>query len=91
MCQIIEFIEAFWYTKIGKYILRCFMSNNNYNLAFYALVVTNSETEYDNAILKLVLYTIKKRNFTSRLNIFIDSDYKYWKHQIVAGKNCELQ
>ena len=40
------------------------MSNNNYNLAFYALVVTNSETEYDNAILKLVLYTIKKRNFT---------------------------
>ena len=39
------------------------MISNRYNPAFYALIVTDNDSEFDKAILNLVLYTIKKKNY----------------------------
>lgn len=39
------------------------MISSRYNPAFYALIVTDNDTEFDKAILELVLYTIKKKNY----------------------------
>lgn len=39
------------------------MISNKYNSAFYALIVTDNDSEFDKAILNLVLYTIKKKNY----------------------------